>query len=100
MKEQQNQKIEAITETTLVVGVDVAKKAHWARFVNNRGMEVGKGISFKSDRAGFESIITRIEILRNNKAMKNPFDNVDNVVIGMEPTGHYWKTLAAINAGR
>jgi len=91
MNNRMNERIEAITEKTLVVGVDIAKKVHWARFVNNRGMEIGKAISFKNDRAGFESIVARIETLRNNKAMKKTFDTV---MIGMEPTGHYWKALA------
>ena len=91
MKSKQNQRIEEITETMLVVGVDIAKKVHWARFTDYRGMEVGKAVSFKSDREGFESIVAKIEMLRKNKGQKKPFDNV---VIGMEPTGHYWKTLA------
>jgi transposase len=98
MKNKQNDRIEEITETTLVVGVDIAKKVHWARFTDYRGMEVGKGVSFKSDREGFESIVARIELLRKNKVLKKP---LDKVIIGMEPTGHYWKTLAhyLINTG-
>ena len=91
MNSRMNQRIEEITETTLVLGVDIAKKVHWARFIDYRGMEVGKAISFKSNREGFEAIVTRIELLRKNKALKKPYDTV---VIGMEPTGHYWKTLA------
>jgi transposase len=91
MKNRINQRLEEITVTTLIVGVDIAKTIHWARFVDYRGMEVGKAVSFRSDRQGFESIVTRIEEIRNSKVLRNPFDKM---VIGMEPTGHYWKTFA------
>jgi transposase len=30
-------------------------------------------------------------MLRNNRALRQPYDTV---IVGMEPTGHYWKTLA------
>jgi len=91
MKNSTNQRIEEITDTTLVVGVDIAKKVHWARFTDYRGIEVGKAISFKSNREGFEAIVSKIEQLCKNKAKKKPYDRA---IIGMEPTGHYWKTLA------
>ena len=91
MKNRMNQRLEAITSKTLIIGVDIAKTVHWARFVDFRGIEVGKAVSFKSDRQGFERIVARIEEIRNNKVMKHHFDEI---VVGMEPTGHYWKTFA------
>lgn len=91
MNRKQTERIEAITATTLVAGIDIAKKVHWASFANYRGIEIGKAISFTSNRSGFEKIVAKIEQLRNNKALREPYNNV---VIGMEPTGHYWKTLA------
>jgi transposase len=91
MKRQENQRIEEITEGTLVVGIDIAKRIHWARFVDYRGMEVSKAVSFKSNREGFEAIVSKIELISKNKVHKKP---INKVVIGMEPTGHYWKTLA------
>ena len=91
MKNQTNQKLEAITTTTLIVGVDVAKSLQWARFVDYRGMEVGKAVYFSNDRAGFELIIAKINEIRNGKYLRESFDNV---IIGMEPTGHYWKPFA------
>jgi transposase len=91
MKNRINERLEEISATTLIVGVDIAKTVHWARFVDYRGREVGKVTSFKCDRQGFENIIKKIKEVCNNKVLKQPFDNV---VIGMEPTGHYWKTLA------
>jgi transposase len=54
-------------------------------------MELGKAIKFENNRDGFDSIVARIEMLRNNKAIRSP---IAKVMIGMEPTGHYWKPLA------
>jgi len=91
MKNRTNQRLEEISITTLIVGIDIAKTTHYARFADYRGMEIGKAVSFKSNREGFEAIVTRIEQIRNNKITRQPFMEV---IIGMEPTGHYWKTLA------
>lgn len=91
MKNRTSQRIEEITVGTLVVGVDVAKEVHWARFVDYRGSELAKAISFKNNRQGYEKIITRIHEIIKLKMLKYP---IDNVMIGMEPTGHYWKPLA------
>ena len=91
MRNRANQRLEEITITTLIVGVDIAKTTHCARFTDYRGMEIGKAISFKSDAEGFEAIVTKIEQIRNSKVTRKPFTQV---IIGMEPTGHYWKTLA------
>ena len=91
MKNQANQKLEAITATTLIVGVDIAKALQWARFVDYRGIEVGKAVHFENNKAGFELIIAKIKEFRNSKVLRVQFDNV---IIGMEPTGHYWKAFA------
>jgi len=91
MKNKINQRLEEITTTTLIVGVDIAKAVHWARFVDYRGIEIGKAISFRSDRGGFDSIVARIEEICKSKIFRQSFDTV---MIGMEPTGHYWKTFA------
>ena len=87
MKNRSNERLEAITRDTLIVGVDIAKKVHWARFVDCRGLELGKAISFQNNRPGFEKIVSRIEDVCKRNALQT-------VIIGMEPTGHYWKTLA------
>ncbi len=59
-KSQLNRKIEAITARTLVVGIDIAKERQWARFVDCRGMEYGKGMAFTNDRTGFEANLAKI----------------------------------------
>jgi len=91
MINQTTKHLEEITTGTLIVGVDVAKAVHWARFVDYRGKEVCKAISFRNSREGFEKIVTRIREICNGKMFREKYDKV---LIGMEPTGHYWKTLA------
>ncbi len=87
MKNRNNQKLEAITPSTLIVGVDIAKELQWARFVDYRGLELGKAVKFHNDKNGFDSILASIETICKSKEL---FD----VIVGMEPTGHYWKPLA------
>ena len=91
MKSQTDRNLGTITTATLIVGVDVAKSLQWARFVDYRGMEIGKALSFNTNKKGFESIVAKIEEICNKNVLRQPFNKV---IIGMEPTGHYWKTLA------
>ena len=92
MRNRTNQRLEEITVGTLIVGVDVAKDTHWARFVDYRGVEYGKAISFKNNREGYESIIAKIQEIIKLKTLRYP---IDTIMVGMEPTGHYWKPLAS-----
>ena len=81
------QKLTAITTDTLVVGVDIAKSDQWARFVDFRGIEHDRALKFKNRKDGFEIILARIrEICKK--------ENFAKAVVGMEPTGHYWKAFA------
>lgn len=82
-----HQKLEAITPSTLIVGVDIAKAVQWARFVDYRGLEIGKALRFQNDQIGFGNILASIITNCNQRKL-------NNVIVGMEPTGHYWKTLA------
>jgi transposase len=83
----QNSKIRRITDSTLVVGADIAKKVHVARASDVRGVELGKPLSFDNSRRGFEKLLTWIRSLMVDHSF-------DNVVFGVEPTGHYWMNLA------
>lgn len=40
----QNEKIRQMTETTMVIGVDIASEVHWAKAFDWRGLELGKAI--------------------------------------------------------
>ena len=86
-EDRQKQKVIAITTDTLVVGVDIAKNYQWARFVDFRVIEHDRALKFKNSRGGFETILARIrEICKK--------ENFAKAVVGMEPTGHYWKAFA------
>lgn len=87
MKNRNVQKLEAITPGTLIVGVNIAKETQWARFVDYRGLELRKVLKFKNHKNGFDSILASIKEICKNRRL-------DNIIIGMEPTGHYWKPLA------
>ena len=87
MLNSQINKIQAITSDTLIVGVDIAKNIQWAQFINFRGIEVSKHIYFENNYSGFNSIMEKIEEIKSK-------NNFLSVIVGMEPTGHYWKTFA------
>ena len=91
MGNRENRRLDEITVGTLIMGVDVAKTDQWVRFVDDRGREIGKAVSIRNDRRGFETIVAEIRLRRNNKLLRQP---ITQVIVGMEPTGHYWKPLA------
>ena len=76
----QNGKIRRITDLTLVVGADIAKKVHVARACDVRGVELGKPLTFDNTRHGFVRLITWIQSLMVDHSC-------NNVVFGVEPTG-------------
>ncbi|WEH08499.1 transposase [Alicyclobacillus fastidiosus] len=79
----QNAKIRRVTDSTLVVGADIAKKVYVARASDARGIELGKPLSFDNTRDGFERLLSWLETLMVEYGF-------DNVILGVEPTGHYW----------
>lgn len=80
------EKIMRITDKTIIVGVDVAKKEHWARITDYRGVDLMKPIKVQNSVDGFEKLMTKVDKIRIATGC-------DKVVIGMEPSGHYWKTM-------
>ncbi|WP_258832156.1 IS110 family transposase [Peribacillus frigoritolerans] len=87
MNYNQNHKISQITSETLIVGVDIAKHNHVARAQDFRGLELGKTCFFENTKAGFHSFLDRItQLVKGCK--------LNQVIVGMEPTGHYWLNLA------
>ena len=87
MTNSQNLKFDAIENTDAIVGIDIAKNVHWAEIILPNGKEIKKSFSFNNNRKGFESLV---ETVKNVLTMLN----FKNVIIGMEPTGHYWKAFA------
>ncbi|AFC28146.1 IS110 family transposase [Paenibacillus mucilaginosus] len=84
----QNQRVERISTSTLVIGIDIAKEKHAAQAINFRGIVLTKRpILFSNDLAGFEHLEQSIRKLQKMHGM-------NDVVVGMESTGHYWFNIA------
>lgn len=84
-----NDKLSFINDTMLIVGCDVGSDKHYMRAIDSRGREFSKGaFSFTNDKEGFESAKEWMLALAaaNGK---------DQIIMGLEPTGHYWFCLAA-----
>jgi transposase len=86
MNSTQNQKITQITPATLIIGVDIAKFKHVARAQDFRGVEFGKPIAFENSLEGFENFVNWFRKIMLEHKYKD-------VLVGMEPTGHYWLNL-------
>ena len=87
MTKSQNLKFDAIENTDAIVGIDIAKNVHWAGIILPNGKEIKKSFSFHNNKKGFESLV---ETVKNVLTMLN----LKKAIVGMEPTGHYWKSCA------
>lgn len=87
MTKSQNLKFDAIENTDAIVGIDIAKNVHWAGIILPNGKEIKKSFSFNNNKKGFQSLV---ETVKNVLTMLN----FKKAIIGMEPTGHYWKSCA------
>lgn len=84
----QNEKIEQVTDSTMVVGVDIGSQTHYARAFDYRGRELTKRVfTFQNDIEGFNSFNAWAEKLKTE-------NDKTAVLIGCEPTGHYWFAFA------
>lgn len=88
MNSNMNQKINQVTENTLVIGIDIAKHTHYACAVDERGRVLQKSFPFSQSRVGFDAFYERLLALRATHEKSE-------VLVGFEPTGHYWMNLAA-----
>ena len=79
----QNDKIEQVTEKTLVVGVDIGSTKQYARAFDYRGRELDRVYAFMDCRSGYELFLDWMQGLQSANGM-------DKIIVGAEPTGHYW----------
>lgn len=87
MNSTQNRKIEQVKNTTLVVGIDVGSEFHYARAFDNRGYEFSrKPFKFSNSEHGFGELLTWMLEIKEKQGM-------EDILPGMEPTGHYWFCL-------
>lgn len=83
----QNERINQVSEQTLVIGVDIASQLNYARAFNWRGIEKGKVFKFFNNLEGFQAFNEWAhQIMSANK--------LTNLMVAAEPTGHYWFGLA------
>jgi transposase len=89
VKDYNNQvvKRQRIRNTTLVVGVDVGNAFNAMGYMNKEGKVLGSCAKLYNNREGFEQFVRMTEALKAKYRLKD-------VLIGMEPTGHYWRKLA------
>ncbi|MGI6554738.1 MAG: IS110 family transposase [Bacillota bacterium] len=86
MKYTQNEKILQIKNETLVIGIDIGKGKHYARAFDCRGIELAKLLRFSNTSQGFQTFDEWIKEIQQQKGKTE-------VIVGFEPTGHYWFTL-------
>ena len=84
-----NDKLSFISDEMLIVGCDIGSETHYIRAIDTRGREFGGGaFEFSNSSEGFASAKSWML----NLAAEN---NKKQIVLGIEPTGHYWFALAA-----
>ena len=83
----QNEKIAQVTETTLVIGIDVGSEFHYARAFDWRGYEYSKKVyKFSNTIGGFTEFPAWMHHIKD-------LHGKEIILPGMEPTGHYWFNL-------
>ena len=83
-----NKKLSFISDDMLILGCDVGSETHYVRAIDTRGRELSKSAySFNNNQEGFQSAkewAVRIAAEHDKS----------QIVLGLEPTGHYWFCLA------
>ena len=84
-----NEKLTFISDDMLIVGCDIGSETHYVRAIDSKGRELSSGaFSFESNAEGFQKA--------KDWALHLAAQHEKNqIVLGLEPTGHYWFSLAA-----
>lgn len=84
-----NDKLTFISDDMLILGCDIGSEMHYVRAIDSRGRELSKGaFPFSNSSEGFQSAKSwALELAAAN--------DKHQIVLGLEPTGHYWFCLAA-----
>jgi len=83
----QVQKRQKIKKTTLVAGIDIGSEFNAMGLMSKTGEIVGRYPKIYNSRKGFEYFKEAIEDTKRRYGLKT-------VLIGLEPTGHYWRKIA------
>ena len=83
-----NEKLSFISDDMIILGYDAGSETHYIRAIDTRGRELSKAaFSFNNDSEGFQRA--------KEWAVKIASEhNKNQIVLGLEPTGHYWFCLA------
>lgn len=83
-----NSKLTFISDDMLILGCDVGSETHYVRAIDARGRELSKSaFPFSNSSEGFQSAKDWAVALATA-------NNKNQIVMGLEPTGHYWFCLA------
>ena len=82
----QNQKINQVEGTSLVVGIDIGSTNHYARAFDWRGLELARIFKFSNSGEGFGRLSHWMQGICERYGKTK-------IIVGIEPTGHYWFTL-------
>lgn len=84
-----NAKLTFISDDMLILGCDIGSETHYLRAIDTRGRELSKdAFPFSNNAEGFQSAKAwALEIAAEHDKQQ--------VVLGLEPTGHYWFCVAA-----
>jgi transposase len=69
-----------------LVGIDVAKEIHYARAFDFRRIELSKPLKVSNTAEGFSLLERWMQDICQQHDKKD-------IIVGFEPTGHYWFTL-------
>ena len=76
-----------IKKTTLVIGLDIGCDFNALCPMNKEGEVLGKYPRVYNSRKGFDYFLKVVEETKAKKGYRR-------VLIGLEPTGHYWRKIA------
>ena len=88
-KFKKNDKLSFISDDMLIIGCDIGSETHYVRAIDTRGRELSrKALTFNDNVEGFQKAhdwAVHLAAVNDKK----------QIVLGLEPTGHYWFCLAA-----
>lgn len=84
-----NDKLTFINDDMLILGCDIGSETHYVRAIDSRGRELSKdAFAFSNSAEGFGSAKDwALDIAAKHKKQQ--------IVLGLEPTGHYWFCITA-----
>lgn len=83
-----NEKLTFISDDMLILGCDIGSETHYVRAIDTRGRELSKSaFPFSNSIEGFQSAKDWAVNIAATNGKKQ-------IVLGLEPTGHYWFCLA------